>query len=485
MNYDSSYIINAIGKIRIVLIEMMTLTGSTSDIFNNIFTLESIEEVYKKDVAWRYLRGVDRVTPYQFEQQKDFHFEIIHRKCLNGTYKFAPFSERLRLRGRDRKPRVISIATMRDRIVLSLLKNYLHTVFAGCVNRKLPNTYIREIKEFYKTTPNGNLFSYKVDIQSFYDCINHHRLQEILMGRVASKPEIVLIKRAIQTPTVAEYYSRAIPKNTLGIPQGLAVSNILANIYFEEPHRKFEDSSLFYRRYVDDLLFICKEDDVPSMVSLVNDELTRMGLSCSEDKTILVPINYEFDYLGYRLNLPTVSIKTPTVERFLRSMSALFSAYASRGAGIYKNATRELAHDLFISDVNERITGAISENRRYGWLFYFQEMNDLSLLYKMDAIIKDKFCKRITNIHGLKPLPEAIKTLAKAYYATKYHPLNGYVHNYDNYDTIPKKLEYLKNRGIIPPGEETTFSPEDIERLFNINRRRRLADLDSDIGEAS
>ena len=469
---------------------MKALIENPSDTFKKIFAPERIEEVYEQEVALKYLRGIDRMGPSQFDGQKAVHFEIIHRKCLNGTYRYSPFSERLRLRGRDREPRVISIATIRDRIVLSLLKQYLHEAFPECVNRELPNSYIRKIKDFYKTMAYTDLCFYKVDIKSFYDCISHNKLIEALSKKITSKPEVILVKRVIETPTVPVSHRKATlkeNKNLCGVPQGLAVSNILANIYLHNSDRIFSDNSLFYLRYVDDILFIVRQENEESIHSIVDNELRALDLSLNEkkDKTSFVPIDTGIDYLGYYIRLPTVSIKKPTVERFLRLLSALFSAYGNIGAKMYQTKDLNLAHELFISEVNEKITGAISENRRYGWLFYFLEMNDLTLLHTMDLIIRDKFCRRLKRNPGLVPISETIKKLSQAYYHVKYHPNSGYIHNYDTYDTIDKKLNYLKRWGFIKEDEENTYSEQDIDRLFKLVRKKRLSKLELDVGETS
>ena len=467
---------------------MKALIENPSDTFKKMFTLECIEEVYEKKVALNYTRGIDRMGPSQFNSQKAMLFEIIHRKCLNGTYMFSHFSERLQSRGRDRKPRVISIATIRDRIVLSLLKQYLHEVFPECVNTELPNSYIRKIKNFYKTAAYTDLYFYKVDIKSFYDCIDHNKLIKALSEKIISKPEILLIKRAIKTPTVPVSYKKAAlqdNKNSCGVPQGLAVSNILANIYVHECDGEFENNSLLYLRYVDDLLFVVRQENEEPIRSTVDNELQALSLNLNEDKTFWGSIDKGVDYLGYYIKLPIVSIKKATVERFLRSLSALFSAYGNRGTKMYPTEDTNLAHELFISEVNEKITGAISENRRYGWLFYFLETDDLKILHTIDLIIRDKFCKRLKRNPGSVPISEAIKKLSKAYYHARYHLQSGYIHNYDKYDTMPKKLDYLKLWGFIKQDEESTYSEEDIERLFKRARNKRLSDLASDVGEIS
>lgn len=460
---------------------------SPSNTFKKLFTLANIAKTYKENIAVKDFRGIDRIGRYQFERDKDMHFEIINRKCLNGTYQFSPFAERLQLRGSNRKPRVISIPTMRDRIVLSLLKDYLHIIFPGCVNRKLPNTYIKEIKDYHESTSYPDICFYKVDIKSFYDNIKHDRLMEIISVNITSKPELLLIKRAIRTPSVPTSHSRDSlkgVKNICGVPQGLAISNVLANIYIHESDVKFENACLKYFRYVDDMLFIVRKPREKNIKSIVKKKLERINLTISKKKTFFVDAKADIDYLGYTLRLPIVSIKQATVERYLRSLSALFSSYLRKNRQALPG-TRKLIRDIFISDINEKITGAISNNRRYGWIFYFIEMNDLSLLHMIDKIIRDKFCSRIKVEPPRLKIMKSIKKLAKAYYHAKYHPLNEYIHNYDTYDTIPKKMKFLVSMGIIEKGDEARYRQKDIERIFNSTMRKRLSDLESDVGETS
>jgi len=465
------------------------LVESPSDMLKELLALDNIAKTYKEKIAVKDFRGIDHIGRYQFERNKDKHFEIINRKCLNGTYKYSPFVEKLQLRGRNREPRVISIPTMRDRVVLSLLKDYLHKLFPDCVNRKLPNTYIKEIKDYYGSAPPDICF-YKVDIKSFYDTIKHHRLMEIISVNITSKPDLLLIKRAIQTPSVSIGYRRDSLKeikNTCGVPQGLAISNILANIYIHQSDINFEKACLKYFRYVDDMLFVVRQTEEKTIESTVKKELNSINLSINKKKTSFVIVNADnsnIDYLGYNLRLPTVGVKQATAERYLHSLSALFSSYLMKNRQALPEA-RAMIRDIFVSDVNERITGAIRGNRRYGWIFYFLEMNDLALLHMIDKIILDKFCSRIKEESTWLVLIKSIKKVAKAYYHAKYDPLKGYIHNYDSYDTIPKKIKYLISIGNMNVDESTTFSPEDIERIFDSVVSKRLAALESDLGETS
>ena len=134
-----------------------------------MLSIKNIKKVYEQEVSWKNIRGIDRLSIFQFEKHKDLQFKIIHDKRLNSSYNFSPYLEKLRTKGRNRLPRVISLASVRDRIVLAILKNYLHDTFSESVNRTLPNTYVNRIKKFYNTAHFNDIYIYKVDIKSFYD----------------------------------------------------------------------------------------------------------------------------------------------------------------------------------------------------------------------------------------------------------------------------------------------------------------------------
>jgi RNA-directed DNA polymerase len=472
----------------IMLIEKMTaLNTQHSIIFNTTFSQANIEEMYNNNIALSNSKGIDRLSPFQFDRRKDDHFFLINRKCLNCEYSFSPFLEKLILRGKERPPRVISIATVRDRIVLSLLKEYLHTVFPECVNRKLPNTFIREIKDFYIQNKNRKLNIVKLDIESFYTNIVHNKLLKMLSTRIATKADLLLIRRAIETQTVSSEHKKDEynKKNQRGVPQGLAISNILANIYLHIFDEKIKGQCIMYLRYVDDIFLVVKESDKEEIQITVNDELKKIGLKTNNKpgKTVCVPLKDSLEYLGYLIKLPNVSVKNATMERYLRSISNILSIYAHLGPkGMYPNVKEALGKKIFVSDLNEKITGAISENKRYGWIFYFLEMTDLPLLYRMDLIIRHKFYTRIKN-RRFRPVLKEIKKLSRSYYEAKNNPFGGYIHNYNQYDTLPKKTEYLTLRGMLLEGK--TYTQREIERLFTQIKKQHISHLESDVGETS
>ena len=203
-----------------------------SESFRRLFSIKSIESAYDNYVSKKPTRGLDRIGIKTFNRDKKAHFQVIYRKCKKGTYRFSLYVEKLLSKGRGKPPRIISVATIRDRIVLYLLKEFLHQVFPQCVNRRLPNDYIREVKEFDELNVEAPLCYLKGDIKSFYDSINRSILISIIHTKIKSPKILTLMELAISTPTVPLNSRSDLKqyKTDKGIPQGLSISNILANM---------------------------------------------------------------------------------------------------------------------------------------------------------------------------------------------------------------------------------------------------------------
>jgi hypothetical protein len=459
---------------------------ASNKILEDLFRLDNIELVYEKEIAPRSFLGMDRMDSTAFDKNKIVHFDVIQRKCIEGTYRFSPYVEVLKCKGRADKPRVISIPTIRDRIVLHLLKEFLHLTFPDSVNHDLPNSIIKKLGSFIvseKAIPRSFV---KLDIKSFYDSIDHVVLILILSQKISSSVAVRLIRSAIESPTVApgsRKQESGRHRNQLGVPQGLAISNILADIYLDNFDAKAKGIVLYYQRYVDDILAIVDSAKSIDIINTLTSELELINLSLNESKSRSGSIAETIEYLGYRFALPLISVRQPTVDRFVNSIAARFTSYRKGKAAFmieHPNMMPETHREVFIEDLNEKITGALSETKRYGWIFFFSEINDVALLHKLDSIVESFFC-RLEDFNFLPP--SNLKSLAKSYYEARHSPRSGYIHDYSSYVTVQDKLEYIKRRGLLNP--EKTYSQLEIERIFESVKRAHLSSLEMDVGTNS
>jgi hypothetical protein len=449
-------------------------------------SINEITSIFSNYIIRHNIIGIDNIDNHSFWKSIAAHANHISNSISN--YKYSPYMEKLISKGRNIEPRVISIPTIKDRIVLYVLKETLHRIFPESVNAQLVNVKIKELSDIISKENSGKII--KIDLKGFYDSIN----QQILLDKIKEKSKsnsnsnlfLSLIEKAITNPTVPKKYAKSdkgVYCQYLGIPQGLAISNILANIFLVGFDKKISCLCKYYYRYVDDILLICDEYNYKEIYADVKNFLRRIGLNLNTEKTVIIDNFNEFNFLGYKIKKHTISVKDTSLQSHINSLYAMLCNYKrlqERPEVRETWLTDELLLNRLESDINEKITGAISESKKYGWLFYFNAINDLSILFKMNKIVESAL-HRLLPHNVLSKLK--IKSYVRAYHEIKGNPKSGYIENYDNYDTYIKKREYLQFRGYIDKNGQ--YTENDINYQFVTRREKNLSRMLKDIGSLS
>lgn len=447
------------------------------------FSKENLIELYYKKLYKSKSKGIDKVNSIKYTEKLEEEIEVIKRKVINGTYRFSPYIEILKLKGRNKAPRIISIPTIRDRLVLLAIKENLHTIFDECVNRKLPNNYIKDIKNHIDNSSKNSSFV-KLDIKQFYDNINRHILIGMLRKKRVNKTIINLIHLAINTPTVPQttkkekYISFLTEK---GVPQGLSISNILAQIYLSNLDTILEKEKYFYRRYVDDIIIINYNKTSNFRFKDIKKELAKINLELNKNKTEQGNLSEGFTFLSYKISSNKISVADKNIETFIQRIAGKFTWFRNgikdenKRPQWIKNNNR--FKEVFIEELNEKITGIISSSNNYGWLFYFSEITDETLLFKLDKIIA-KFFKPLDLFDN--KAPKSLKKVSRAFKTIKYGNNKNYICSFDKYDTFLSKRNYLILRGKIDPTIEYTDSQ--ILNLFEKFKLQQIQSVEECIG---
>ncbi|MGA6161011.1 reverse transcriptase domain-containing protein [Amycolatopsis magusensis] len=402
----------------------------------------------------------------------------LSRKLRSGQHEFTQYREALKSKGAGRRPRVISIPTVRDRIVLRALADVLGAVYPD-TKGAIPQEKINYVKNMVEQNRYDTYI--RLDVKEFYPSISHDRVM-LRVGRRIKKPEIVdLILKAIRTPTVPD---RA-PKRRaveLGVPQGLAVSNILAELVARPIDRSAErDGRFFYVRYVDDVLILCKEADAVdiarSVIDLFDEEgLTIHNLGESGGKSQTGSIVDGFDYLGYLFNANGLSARKSSVHNVESALARAFTRYAKTAHSGHVNVPLARCH----WKVNLIVTGCVYNGVARGWLHYFRQMDDLTLIKRLDLTV-DGFVKRFS-------MPESFvsKRFMRAYWeirAGKFRTnADAYIPNFD--------LASIRDmRSVLAQvvGHKEVGRLSDVQVKINFDRfvGKMVAELEEDIGFVS
>lgn len=457
-----------------------------NELFHSLFSPDALLLAFSETFASSTGKGVDRLNGFQFGLNARRELTVTSAKIFSGRFRFSPFLEVLKTKGRDKPPRLIGIPTVRDRVVLHQLNKFLASLYPERVPKNVASTYVREISVDLRRRSPSETWVCSTDIKTFYDSIKQDRLLNLLSKRLICNSAIKLIGHAIATPTIPKNTHRARhkdfrPKN--GVPQGLAISNILASIYMQDVDEAMSKLGVAYYRYVDDVLMYGTQASIQSAFRSLRSRLIPRGLSlhpAGSGKTHIEPLSQPFGYLGYTFHWPIISVRDSTIERFLQSIAAKFSDYMhnkNRRLDKFKYLTDDRLKEIFLLELNERITGAISQKKRYGWIAYFNQISDLSLLHRLDAAIEGMF-KRMPDF-GNKA-PSGLKKLRRAYFEMKFNPQGGYVRDYDKITNQIEMLEFLTERGRIDPAEYLTDA--EIQARFEKYLHHILAAMHGDEG---
>lgn len=474
-------------------------TSRPHEIFQKRFRIKNLKQIYEVNLVGSHLKGVDRLNSYSFENIAKREIRIISRKSLDSTYKFAPYLELLKPKGRNKQPRVLAVPTVRDRIALHALKEVLFEIFPECVNRDFANSYIHRIKTKL-SEEDSDISFFRTDIKNFYGSINRSHLQQKVKSKIRSKKILTMLERAITRPIVPKIFSK---KNindfvdSQGVPQGLSISNILAEIYLHDLDKKIlnHPKIFLYSRYVDDILILAKTENLPEIVYTLIKEIEDergLALTLNQSKThtnsrVLDGFRKvdSFEYLGYQFNGLSISPKKSSEERFLRSIASIFCKHkaevnkikSSRKKESNKQQEIELLKKVLIFRLNERITGAISEKRKYGWIFYFLEINDISCLHRLDRAIARFFKER----HEFQcSSPPSLKKIVRAYYEALHTPKGGYIHDYSRYRGLEEQRGFMIKNGYLEKARADQLSSKKVRAMFSAIKKENLSYLIQD-----
>ncbi len=439
---------------------------SSPKIFRRLFTPESLKELYLSKVQQKASVGLDRINRLVFEKKLDENIETASRKVLAGTYKFSGYKEKLILKGRNALPRSISIPTLRDKVALKALNELLIEVFTPHLSIPSVHSVINEVKH---SVQSGSYdYFLKFDIKNFYPSIDHTILEKKIRKRIRNKEINVLIRKAISRATKASH-DEIVPPSLKGIPQGLSVSNILANIYLSGLDGKHKNNVGYkYFRYVDDILILCKEEDAEIISKELKSDIEALNLDLNDKKEKSGNINSknsEFPYLGYSFSGVLVTVKKQNQQKLIDSLIDTLAQHKYSIGQSYKILEWRL---------NLRITGCVFDKKKYGWMFFFSQIDDLRLLHHLDYEIKELLKRFEIDTEKIR-----IKRFVRTFHEIlKNRSKTSYIENFDKYDTAQKRAvlkDIFRFRNI------SSLSDTEIDNHFRHKIFKAIKDLEKDI----
>lgn len=455
---------------------------SAARIFKSKFGKKNLKSLYFEKIQSAGAIGIDRVRPKNLIDTLDKELEIILKKVGNGSYKFTPYKQKLISKGAHSLPRVVSIPTARDRLVLRALCEFLRDAFPECLPQ-IPQVKIAALSSALESNDYKEFV--KIDLKEFYPSIPHELITQRLQRKIR-KPEILnIFASALSTPTVPESKGKkGSQPNKIGVPQGLSISNMLAEIAIGDIDATYtKRTDVWYARYVDDILVLTPSGQGKTVADELISQLKEKSFKphdfgTESSKSKVGQLTERFSFLGYEVEDGELSIRPESIVRYESSLANIFTAYRHALSRAKNPKDKERAEKLCEWRLSLRVTGCIFKGRRLGWVFYFSQINNKTKLASIDATI-GKLAKRFALDGKIK-----IKSVLKSFYESQRRDksTHRYIINFDTLGTAAKRsiLELL-----LGPTKVKGLSDKKIISLFDMKISEAAKELEEDISSVS
>ena len=361
-----------------------------------VLSKENLNRAYKKVVANRGAGGADGVTVEELGSYIGENREKIVTSLRNRTYIPKPV-RRVYIPKDNGKQRPLGIPTALDRTIQQAMAQPISDVYEeifsdysyGFRPGRSCHDAIRQALEYLN---DGYEWVVDIDIEQFFDKVNHDRLIQILREQVNDSTTLNLIRKYLKAGVMENGLEKA---TVTGVPQGGPLSVVCSNIYLDKLDKELEGRGLRFTRYADDvLIFTRSEKSAERVMESVCSWLERkLFLKVNVAKTKAVrPMRSK--YLGFTFlkNGGEWKVK-PTTEK-KKKLKGKLSEYLKRGKAI----ARPLV--VTIKRVNEIVRGWINYFR-IGQMKRFMEELGQWLRHKIRVIVMKQWKKPKTIYRNL------------------------------------------------------------------------------------
>lgn len=340
-----------------------------------ILSRENMTLAYKRVVSNKGSAGVDGVSVKSLRNLMNTSWVFIKAEILEGNYK--PKSvKRVIIPKPSGGTRQLGVPTTTDRLIQQAIsqvlskhydKSFSNTSY-GFRPRKNAHQAIEQAQSYLNE---GNKRIVDIDLEKFFDTVNHDYLMYLLSQGIEDKRVLKLIRSYLQSGVIQ---NGLVKPTRLGTPQGGPLSPLLSNILLDKLDKELERRGHKFVRYADDCSIYVKSGRsadrvLSSITTFIEKELKlkvnqqKSGIRTPQEMKLL---GYSFYWAkgGYRLRI------------------------ASQSYDQFKRKVKELTKKTWSMSMEERLDRLNSVCR--GWFSYFKLADSKKHLQRLDEWIRSR-----------------------------------------------------------------------------------------------
>jgi len=352
--------------------ETSSLEGTA--LMEAVVARENMMRAYARVVQNKGAAGVDAMTVEELQPYLRDHWEGIKKELLEGSYR-PQAVRKVEIPKPGGGTRMLGIPTVVDR----LIQQALHQVMTAIFDRHFSTSSygFREgrsahqaVTQARRYVAEGKRWVVDIDLEKFFDRVNHDVLMSRVARRVQDKRVLRVIRRYLQAGMMSD---GIVSVRTEGTPQGGPLSPLLSNILLDDLDKELERRGHAFCRYADDCNVYVR--------SRIAGERVMTSLKQFLDK-----------HLRLRVNEAKSAVGRPWQRTFLGySMTFHWKprlTVAARSRDRFKEKVRELLRRGRGQSVGQVITELQPLLR--GWIAYFKLAEARKTFEELDGWIRRK-----------------------------------------------------------------------------------------------